>query len=242
MGAMKYLFHILLACALLCSCVKEKEQPPRSFTRTSYTLNITAVRGGSPDTRALSLDGLQLKASWAAGETVSVLKGKSKIGELRATSEGVSTTFSGTVTKALSPGDELSLEFLSPDYTHQDGSLDYIASHCDYATASVTVTSVEETDIRTTVACFDTWQGIVEFHLVDAADPTRPLAASSLDITVDDKTITVTPEAPASDLFVALPVVPDKPVSLRASVGDKIYSLYKHSATLEVAVYYSITA
>ena len=39
--------------------------------------------------------------------------------------------------------DVLTLKFLSPNYDSQAGTLEYIATHCDYATASVTVTGVD---------------------------------------------------------------------------------------------------
>ena len=239
---MKKVFCLLTLCVLLFSCIKEEPDPKPIFGRTNYTLNITAVKGERPDTKALSFDGLQLKASWAVGEKVRVFKGNVSLGTLQATVAGESTTLSGTVNKAPKVGDELRLEFLSPDYDKQEGTLDYIATHCDYATASVTVSSLDESTITTSTAYFQTWQAVVAFRLVDAENPTQPLSASSLAVTLADKTITVTPVTPASEIFVAVPAVPDQAISLQASVGDKIYSLYKHGVELEAAVYYVITA
>lgn len=239
---MKKVFCLLTLCVLLFSCIKEEPDPNPIFDRTNYTLNITAVKGERPDTKALSFDGLQLKASWAVGEKVNVFLGNVALGTLEAKEAGETTTLSGTVTKAPKVGDELRLEFLSPDYDKQEGSLDYIATHCDYATASVTVSAMDESTITTTTACFRTWQAVVAFRLVDAENPSQSLSASSLAVTMADRTITVTPETPASEFFVAVPAVPDQPVSLQASVGDKPYSLYKHGIELEAAVYYVITA
>ena len=238
---MKRVFYLLTLCVLLFSCVKEKDPRPQ-FGRATYTLNITAVKGDRPDTKALSFDGLKLKASWAVGEKVRVFNGDVALGMLQATVAGETTTLSGTVSKAPKVGDELRLEFLSPDYDNQEGTLDYIAKHCDYATASVTVSSLDESTIATTKACFQTWQSVVAFRLVDAENPSKLLSASSLAVTLADKVITVTPETPASEIFVAVPAIPDQAVSLRASVGDKLYSLYKHGVELEAAAYYVITA
>lgn len=239
---MKRVFCLLATCALLFSCVKEEvEEPkPHHFGDTPYTLNVTAVRGGRPESKALSYDGIQLTSSWAVGEKVRVYKGDVAMGVLQAQTAGVSTTLSGTVTKVPEVGDELRLEFLSPDYEHQQGTLDYISAHCDYATASVTVSSVEEPTITTSDALFQTMQAIVALQLLDASNSILTLSATSLDVTVDDKTITVTPETPANMLYLAVPAFSDKPVTLKASVGDKLYSLYKHSVSLEAAGYYTL--
>ncbi len=62
---MKRVLCLLAFCSLFLSCVKEKE-PDHQFGRsTNYTLNVHAVKGGRPDTKALSFDGLKLKATWA---------------------------------------------------------------------------------------------------------------------------------------------------------------------------------
>ncbi len=239
---MKRVFCLLATCALLFSCVKEEvEEPkPHHFGDTPYTLNVTAVRGGRPESKALSYDGIQLTSSWAVGEKVRVYKGDVAMGVLQAQTAGVSTTLSGTVTKVPEVGDELRLEFLSPDYEHQQGTLDYISAHCDYATASVTVSSVEEPTITTSDALFQSMQAVVALQLLDASNSILTLSATSLDVTVDDKTITVTPETPANMLYLAVPAFSDKPVTLKASVGDKLYSLYKHSVSLEAAGYYTL--
>ena len=44
------------------------------------------------------------------------------------------------VHKIITHSDQLKLKVLSPDYAWQDGTLAYIATHCDYAEATVTVT------------------------------------------------------------------------------------------------------
>lgn len=66
---MKRVFCLLATCALLFSCVKEEvEEPkPHHIGDTPYTLNVTAVRGGRPESKALSYDGIQLTSSWAVG-------------------------------------------------------------------------------------------------------------------------------------------------------------------------------
>ena len=242
---MRRVLCLLALCSLFFSCVKELEEEPKHQLgrNNTYTLSVPAVKGKKVnDTKALSFDGLKLKATWAVGETVRVFKGRVFLGTLAVLTDGESTTLSGTVSKALKTGDELTLEFLSPDYKNQEGTLDYIASHCDYATASVTVSALEGSTITTSKAYFESRQAIVSFRLVDAVDATHLLSATSLDITAAGESISVKPAAPASELFVAIPAVPDKPISLKASVGDKVYSLYKHNMGLKEAVFYILNA
>ena len=242
---MKRVLCLLVLCSLFLSCVKEpEEEPQHQLGRNNiYTLNVPAVRGKKVNsTKSLSFEGLSIKTSWAVGETVRVFRGRVFLGTLEVLSDGESTTLSGTISKALKPGDELTLEFLSPDYKNQEGTLDYIASHCDYATASVTVSALEGSTITTSKAYFVGRYAIVAFRLVDSEDSTLLLPATSLDVTAAGESIRVTPAAPASEIFVAIPAVLDKPVSLRASVGDKVYSLYSHSFELKEDVYYVLTA
>lgn len=238
------LFLSLAPCALLFSCVKEDAilQQPEVREVKTYSLAVSAVKGERPDTKALKFDGQALKSVWAEGESVRVLKGNEFLGTLYATTAGDETTLSGTISGTLSVDDALTLEYAGPYYTYQKGTLDYIATHCDYATATVSVTSIEGGKVTTDAAHFKNQQAIVKFCLLDKDHPEQPLTARSLGVTVGGKAITVTPETPASELFVAVPAISGKPVSLMASVGDKVYSLNKESITLEVGKYYVINA
>ena len=56
-------------------------------------------------------------------------------------------TLSGVLASEIKEEDVLTLKFLSPDYAHQDGTIEYIAAHCDYTEASVKVQSVEGTSV-----------------------------------------------------------------------------------------------
>ena len=242
---MKRIFCLLALCTLLISCVKEvvEEEPQHQFGRSKiYTLSVSAVKGDNPYTKALSFDGQKLKSTWAVGETVRVFRGGTFFCTLSAKTEGESTTLSGTVPRYIKPGEELRLEFLSADYKNQDGTLGYIAAHCDYSTAIVTVSGTKESTIITSPATFESQQAVVAFQLVDAENPTQPLSASSLNVSVAGEPISVTPAAPTSELFVAIPAIPGRPVSLMASIGDKLYTQYDNSFTLDVASYCTVTA
>ena len=231
-----FLFLILASTALLLSCAKEMEAPvqPAQGVKT-YTLTVEAGKGERPDTKALALDGSgALKATWAIGEEVSVYKADALLGTLTAQKDGSSTTLKGEITGDIAKDDELTLKFLSPDYASQDGTIEYISSHCDYAVANVTVTDVAGTTVTTTSAQFENQQAIVSFNLNVSAKP--------LIVNVPNLSITVTPSDARANLFVAVPALSSQPVSLRATVGDKQYTLLKNSVTLEAGKYYSIDA
>ena len=232
-------FCLFMACAMLFSCAKEMEVPvqpqqPAGEEVKTYTLTVDAGKGEKTDTKALGFEGSALKAFWAVGEEVSVFKADVLLGTLSAQAEGKSTTLSGEISGDIEEGDELTLKFLSPDYTSQEGTIEYIAAHCDYAVASVTVTSVDGTAVATTSATFQNQQAIVKFTLnVDA---------SPLVVTVAGMGITVTPSSARSVLYVAVPSISSAPFSLKTTVGDKTYMLHKNGITLDAGKYYSINA
>lgn len=170
-------FAVITACAMLFSCVANMEQalieqpvPEEVSAPNAYTLVVKAGKGERPDTKALGFDGDTLNASWAVGEQVSVYKADALLGTLSAQTVGKSTTLQGQITGEIAKDDVLTLKFLSPDYASQDGTIAYIAAHCDYAVASVTVTNVEETTVTTSSASFVNQQAICQFTLMQGGN------------------------------------------------------------------------
>ena len=231
---MKRTTSLLLTCAaLLLSCTKETPLPEQPVQETeSYTLTVEASKGETPDTKALIFVGTKLKALWSQGEEVSVYKADALLGTLTAQNDGSSTTLKGEISGNLAKDDELTLKFLSPDYASQDGSIEYISAHCDYAVANVTVTNVEGTSVTTTSAQFENQQAIVKFNLNVSA---RPLI-----VTLPKQTITVTPSSARDWLIVAVPAVSSASVFLKATAGEKTYMLNKTGITLDAGKYYNI--
>ena len=234
---MKKLSLFILA-GLLLSCTRETEPslPPEQPVQGSrtYTLTVEAGKGERPDTKALGFDGTALKATWEVGDTVKVYKGVSFLGNLFAQANGKETTLSGTVLGEIAKDDVLTLQFLSPDYTLQDGTIAYIASHCDYAQADVTITDIEGTNVTATSAHFNNRQAIVKFTLNVSAKP--------LSITLPGQCIAVTPASAQSELYVAMPAISSQPVSLMAAADEKVYVKSVDNVTLEAGKYYSISA
>lgn len=243
MACLNRLLGSLLACGLLLSCAKETEQPmlPVQEDRT-YTLTVEAGKGERPDTKALIIDGEgALNASWAIGEQVSVYKADALLGTLAAQINGEETTLQGKITGEIKKDDVLTLKYLSPDYASQDGTIQYIAAHCDYAVANVTVSKIAGSAVTTTPASFQNQQAIVKFNLRNA-DNTADISASALMITLPDQVIRVTPASAQNEFYVAVPALSSQTLSLRALVENDVYDLNKDEVSLAAGSYYDITA
>ena len=182
---------LLIASATFVACssdddiINETQQPVNPTGKYTMTINASKGDDGTKgSTRALSLSGKTLNATWAAGEKVTVYnvtKSAALGGYLEAQSSGASTTLKGSLTGTVEANDELRLSFLNPVYSAQNGTLAYIASNCDYAKATVTVASVSGSDITTAAAAnFANQQAIVKFRLKDTDG--NDLNASSLTI------------------------------------------------------------
>ena len=260
MTDIKTLAALLMAGAAFTACSSSDDntfdEQPVNPAKQTYTLTVKASKGGDATTRALTLTGegnKTLKAYWDGTETVTVKEGGTTLGTLTVTpdaTDNTQATLSGELDAAPS-GTALTLELFSDAYNSQDGTLDYIASHCDYATATTTVTYDEvNKTIRGTDADFTNQQAIIKFTLQDKDNGNAAISPS--DLTVDDGTNTVeltsildaTYTANGGDgvLYVAFPAAGSaKTVTLTATVGDDTYTYEKSGATFVNGQYYEIT-
>ena len=240
--------YMITLCLIMTGCNKnEPEQPAKAQT---YHVSIQAGKGDANQQngprKALGLDGNTLTASWASGERVSVrnlTKNADLGGYLEAQSPGVQTTISGDLTGTINAGDELQLTFLSPDYTNQRGTIEDIATYCDYAVATIHVESVTWGSITfvESIADFENKQAIVKFTLMNEAKDAA-LAASDLKVEVDNRSYNIHPASATSVIFVALPGFTDKTIKLTATVGSDTYTFTSPSVkTFEDGKYYAIT-
>ena len=231
------------------SCTKEiepefihAEKPAETGQGRTYTLTVQA-RKGDAGTKALSLEGKTLTASWKEGEEVDVYKGNVNIGTLTTRSSGTSTTLAGQVTADdLQNGDNLTLKFCSPDYATQGGTLEYIASHCDYATADVSVSSIDETAGTITIgdARFVSQQAVVKFTLKWDAGDSFFHGVERLTIQAGGTEITVTPNPRSNVLFVAMPSMDKADINMTALYGNSDFCYHKKEATFAPGKYYEI--
>lgn len=163
------------------------EQPANPTGK--YIMTVQASKGDATATRGLELsaDGKTLHATWTDGEKVDVYEGITRLGTLVATnSNGATCTLSGTLDKAPSAsGITLTLEFNGIVQSHQYGTLDYIATHCDHAIAT-TVVTVNGATITGTDAIFENQQAIVKFKITDKGGNALNASKLVLDIDLND--------------------------------------------------------
>ena len=206
---MKKFYTILMMAAAMVACTKGIDQPSEPET---YTLSIKASKD-DVSTKALSLSGSTLNATWAEGEKVTVymmvattpiLIGTLEPDPTSISSDGTECTLIGELEAetidnngGLNSGDGLVLRFsgsigdggMTPE---QDGTLATIQNYYDVATADVTVNSVTDVPggskkhITASDANFENQQAIVKFTLLDKADGTTLLTPTTL--TVNDGT------------------------------------------------------
>ena len=150
MKTLRFLSALLLMTGVvISSCSKsglepeQEPQNPKNPVSTVKTYKVTVKTNGGVDTKAtLEESGSNLSFTWKEGDKLTVTKEGTEIGTLTATKDGKTTTFEGTLSGNIAEGNTLVLSYMCPSYNYQDGTLDYIANHCDYATSTVSVTSV----------------------------------------------------------------------------------------------------
>ena len=248
MTDIKTLAALLIAGAAFTACSSDdnyiaNEQPVNPAQKT-YTLTILASKDAAA-TRSLSLDGSTLNATWTVGEKVTVYnvtKSAELSGTLTAQGSGASTMLSGTLIGTIEVSDELTLKFLSPSYSTQDGTLTGSATSidkvCDYAEATVTVARVSDGNITTNEdADFQNKQAIVKFMLTYNDAPSTSFKTSQLIVVADGNTYTITPEQSTNILYLAIPGINKK--SIRLYSNGRTYT--KTDVSFKNGQYYAIT-
>lgn len=209
---------LLLGAMLFPGCSENPEHGDPSTVKT-YTMTVVAEKGEIV-AKALNVEGNTLKASWTMGEKVYVYnktRSANVDGYLEAQGNGASTTLKGTLTGAIDTNDELVLKFLDPDYGTQEGTLEYIAAHCNYATATVTVKSVANDKITTAAsASFTNQQAIVEFTFSESDGTALASGISSLLVNAGGTDITVKPVSASDILYIAVPALSNGTIRLKA--------------------------
>ena len=250
---------LLLTGLVMTGCKNDNNAPEQPAKAQTYRMRITASKGTDTPTngprRVLSLDGTTLNAVWATGEQVSVYnvtKGAALNGHLEAQSGGASTQLEGDLTGTVEAGDILTLRFLSPAYTDQQGTLAYISANCDYAVAeNVEVASVSGGQIQAANdAVFANQQAIIRFTLKDAADGTTPLNPTAFAVNDGTSDIATLTSIPASTyaangdgvLYAAVPGFSGKTITLTATVGADTYIYTKPNVTIDNGSYYTLSA
>lgn len=264
------------------------EQTPEQSADKTYTLTVQASKGMG--TRALELGTdaetgkPMLNATWKTTENVYVMKvvestTSSPFGpitnhiptwanncSLSPQADGETATLTGTISGLdIEAGNTLTLQFprygaVGLDYMGQDGTLATIASSYDYATAKITVASVDGSgNIKISSSDnpveFTNQQAIVRFTLLDKAgnaiNPTELTvfpAVATARYQEDDGSLQnngstnliITPDGSTNVVYAALRGVDNRDLSLTAIVGDDTYTYSKSGVTFTHGQFYDI--
>ena len=249
---------LIAGTAALAACTSEEITEVEQPAKHVYTMAISASLGeGSAVTRALTESGTSLTASWEKEtDNVYVKKGDTWLGgSLQPDADGATATLKGTLSgTALAANDALTLQFpKSGDITYagQKGTLEDIAANYDYATATVTVKEISSANNivpESETTTFTNLQPIVKFTLQNGGGTALNATALKInDGTSDVVTLTSIPDATYSTngsgvLYVAIPAISNKDVTLTATVGGKDYSTTKANVTFANGKYYTVTA
>lgn len=193
LSSTKMLAALLMVGAAMTACssddnIANETQLPVNPTG-KYTMTVNATKGEVAPTRGLYFDNTALNVKWYDTDQVTVFpeNWSSTLGTLTAAaSETGSTTLTGAVTGA-SVNNKLNLLFprATWDYTGQTGVLlsaaNSIEKKYDYATAQVTVSSVDGTTITTDAANLASQQAIVKFKFRNS-DNTADVSLTGLNI------------------------------------------------------------
>ena len=222
-----------------------------SFLRPNPgTLRLTATTSIGTDTgnRAQAINGdNKLEATWESGDVVYVYPDAStteNIGTLTPTSYGSSeTTLTGDIDATNLSVDEnthkATLYFSTKDRaTHDLTSQDGTVESLFYFTATGTITidganaSIEDLNFSRPIA-------IVKFTLKDKAT-SNAISATSLAVVADGTSYTITPTSASNVLYVGIPGISSKTVTLTTVVGDGYYFYKRDNVSFTANNYYAI--
>lgn len=209
MKSIQMMAALLLAVAATTACSNDDNAIDETTSATTgapktYTLTVTASKGGEATTRALSIDRKgELKATWTEDDLVTVQEyleddgsGVSRVpttyGTLKATIvsvDGYSCTLTGELEGEFSEEQQLTLIYNggSAGSDGTKGTLDYVAKNDDRATAVVSITRVTDIGgathtLKNTPATFENQQAILRFTLRDGDGDDAKLSPTALSV------------------------------------------------------------
>ena len=263
---LKITYALLMAGGLLTSCSSDDDTVQTKVMEAgkTYTMTVTASKGNNEaaaiKTRALSLDGNTLSATWATTEQVFFRDRDSELqysGNLKPQSEGKTVLLNGIISPSATLVLPIDIKLIFPkkdwDYTGQVGTLSDIAANYDYATTTANITSIEAYRMDASVpVTFKNEQSIVKFTLKDNAN--AAVNVSSLRISAkglvknieqfgDEEfgDIIVTPANATNEVFAALRGIKNAQVTLTATVGSDYYIFKRDNVTFNNGAYKAIT-
>lgn len=264
---LKITYALLMAGGLLTSCSSDDDTVQTKVMEAgkTYTMTVTASKGNNEaaaiKTRALSLDGNTLSATWATTEQVFFRDRDSELqysGNLKPQSEGKTVLLNGIISPSATLVLPIDIKLIFPkkdwDYTGQVGTLSDIAANYDYATTTANITSIEAYRMDASVpVTFENEQSIVKFTLKDNANAAVNVSSlrisakglvKNIDEPLDNEEfgdIIVTPTSATSEVFAALRGINGAQVTLTATVGSDFYIFKRDNVSFNNGAYKSIT-
>ncbi len=236
---------VTATCLVACSSSSDDEptptpQPQPQPVKGTFTLNVNASLSGAATRGTLTPDGTIYNLTWTAADRVDVKQSGTSVGTLSAmTTGGASSDLAGTVSGTFAVNDELTLTYPKEtvSYANQKGTLDDLGANYAFATATVRVTAVSGSTITTSNASFAAQHAIVKFTLKD--EKGVAINATSLTIEGCDQTVSVTPESAASELYVSVPPIDGKNLTLTAIAGSAEYKYNRTNVTFAAGKHYT---
>ena len=249
-----FIASALLALVSFASC----EKNAREFD--TYTLTVEASRDASLS-KALSLSGNTLNVVWASTDQVIVYNSSNtKIGTLTPQSTGsANAVLKGSIiASGISAGTKLRLVTPRENwlYEGQEGDFASVSKKFCYASAEVTVSSVNGSNVQTSAASFANQQAIVKFTLIDSKG--APINPDELTITTASNSlvrsfnakmeplkgdILVIPSDDTNELYIALrnESKAADTYNLTATAGKFTYKATKSGVNFQNGKYYAGT-
>ena len=232
-------------CLVACSSSSDDDptptpQPQPQPVKGTFTLNVNASLSGAATRGTLTESGTTYNLTWTAADRVDVKQSGTSVGTLSAlTTGGASSDLAGTVSGTFAVDGVLTLTYPKEtvSYANQKGTLDDLGANYAFATATVRVTAVSGSTITTNNASFAAQHAIVKFTLKD--EKGMAINATSLTIEGCGQAVSVTPESAASELYVSVPAIANKNLTLTASTGSATYKYNRTNVTFAAGKHYT---
>ena len=191
-------------------------EQPQQAEGIPFTATISIDNGRT--TRALEEDGTNLKASWEIGERVAMIHNGVRDEMTVSSVDGGVATIKGTITGSPKTDDPVTVIYPSTaaDGTtgnvkadllvNQTGTLAEVASKYDVRKGSGTLT-VSGTATLNGIVSLDNQNAIFKFTLYDFTDADINVDEFVISDNDGNKITTVNPSSPASEFYVAMPVL-----------------------------------
>ena len=237
---------VTATCLVACSSSSDDEpaptpQPQPQPVKGTFTLNVNASLSGAATRGTLTEDGTTYNLTWTAADRVDVKQSGTSVGTLSAMTTGVaSSDLAGTVSGTFALNEELTLTYpkATENYADQKGTLADLGANYAFATAAtVKVTAVNGSVITAEDATFKAQHAIVKFTLKD--EKGVAINATSLTIEGCGQAVSVTPEPAASELYVSVPAIANKNLTLTASTGSATYKYNRTNVTFAAGKHYT---